>query len=171
VATPLDRTVRSSDLSGGGVPPPSGGRHRNHFVLELPSDTRLIDPAVEFLVGRARAFDFAGSRLNLNLRVGASEAIANAILYGNRCDPLKRVRVEVELTSHRIELVVYDEGSGFDPATVPDPRLPENIEAPGGRGVFLLRELMDEVLYNEPGNCVRLVLHRERSNGPGEPGH
>jgi serine/threonine-protein kinase RsbW len=132
------------------------------FVLELPSDPRLIEAAVTYLMERARAFDFHGSRLNLNLRVGASEALANAILYGNNADPGKRVRVEVELSRDEVALAVFDEGSGFDPRDVPDPTLPENLERSGGRGIFLLRELMDEVRYNDCGNCVRLVLRRER---------
>lgn len=146
---------------------PGGAPSRpSAFVLELPSDPRLIDAAVTYLVERARAFDFRGSRLNLNLRVGAAEALANAILYGNRGDPSKRVRVEVEISREEVAMVVFDEGAGFDPTTVPDPTLPENIERSGGRGIFLLRELMDEVRYNECGNCVRLVLRRERDLHP-----
>jgi serine/threonine-protein kinase RsbW len=146
------------------VTPASGGTSRegSAFVLELPSDPQLIDAAVTYLVDRARAFDFHGSRLNLNLRVGIAEALANAILYGNRADPRKRVRVEVELTLDTLEVAIQDEGVGFDPEAVPDPTLPENLERAGGRGVFLLRELMDEVRYNDCGNCVRLVLRRER---------
>jgi serine/threonine-protein kinase RsbW len=129
------------------VTPASGGTSRegSAFVLELPSDPQLIDAAVTYLVDRARAFDFHGSRLNLNLRVGIAEALANAILYGNRADPRKRVRVEVELTLDTLEVAIQDEGVGFDPEAVPDPTLPENLERAGGRGVFLLRELMDEV--------------------------
>jgi serine/threonine-protein kinase RsbW len=138
------------------------GPQASAFVLELPSDPRLIDAAVTYLAERARAFDFGGSRLNLNLRVGVAEALANAILYGNEGDPEKRVRVEVELSREELTLVVYDQGGGFDPHTVPDPTLPENLERTGGRGIFLLRELMDEVRYNDCGNCVRLVLRRER---------
>lgn len=137
-------------------------RRASAFVLELPSDPRVIDAAVTYLLDRARAFDFQGSRLNLNLRVGVAEALANAILYGNGADPEKRVRVEVELSAEEVAVVVYDEGDGFDPEAVPDPTLPENVERSGGRGIFLLRELMDEVRFNDCGNCVRLVLRRER---------
>src|SRR5688500_9134595 len=128
------------------------------FVLELPSDLRLIEQAVTYLVDRLRAYDFAGSLLTLNFRVGVAEALANAMIYGNGNDPAKRVRVEVDLTRDQVLLEVRDEGVGFDPTQVPDPTLPENLEAPGGRGIFLIRELMDEVDYNERGNSVRLVL-------------
>jgi serine/threonine-protein kinase RsbW len=133
------------------------------FVLELPSDLRVIEAAVTYLVNRLRAFAFAGSRLNLNFRVGVTEALANAVLYGNRSDPRKSVRVEVSLDSVRVVLRVVDQGGGFDPAHVPDPTLPDNLHRSGGRGLFLIRQLMDEVEYNERGNAVRLVLWRERA--------
>jgi serine/threonine-protein kinase RsbW len=135
-------------------------RDGTHFALELPSDLRLIDPAIGYLAGRLRDYGYEGSRLTLNFRVGVSEALANAMIYGNARDPAKRVRVEVELGSERVSVVVRDEGPGFDPSDVPDPTLPENIESAGGRGIFLIRELMDEVDFHGCGNCVRLVLYR-----------
>ncbi len=136
-------------------------REGTHFALELPSDLRLIDPAIGYLAGRLRDYGYEGSRLTLNFRVGVSEALANAMIYGNGRDPAKRVRVEVELGVERVSVVVRDEGAGFDPGEVPDPTLPENIEEPGGRGIFLIRELMDEVDFHGCGNCVRLVLYRQ----------
>ena len=138
-----------------------GGGESTQFVVQLPSDLRIIEAAVAYLVGRCRAFAFGASRLNLNFRVGVTEALANAVLYGNRSDPNKIVRVEVALESNRVVLQVVDEGPGFDPSAVPDPTLPGNLHRPGGRGLFLIRELMDEVEYNERGNSVRLVLLRE----------
>lgn len=132
------------------------------FTLELPSDPGIIETAVADLVERLRPYAYGGSRLNLNFRVGVAEALANAIIYGNGSDPDKRVRVEVELSAEEVALQVYDEGQGFDPTQVPDPTLPENLDGTGGRGIFLIRELMDEVRYNERGNCVRLVLRNER---------
>lgn len=147
---------------------------RNDFVLELPSDPRVIEAAVTYLVNRCRALDYGGSRLNLNFRVGVTEALANAVLYGNRGDPRKSVHVDVSLSPDRVVVCVADEGAGFDPEHVPDPTLPANLESSGGRGIFLLRRLMDQVEYNERGNRVRLVLHREpprrrRGAGGGRP--
>jgi serine/threonine-protein kinase RsbW len=131
------------------------------FVLELPSDLRIIEAAVTYLVNRLRTFSFRGSRLNLNFRVGVTEALANAVLYGNKEDPTRTVRVEVSIDNTRVELCVVDQGSGFDPSAVPDPTEPDNLERTGGRGLFLIRKLMDEVEYNERGNAVRLLLRRE----------
>jgi serine/threonine-protein kinase RsbW len=135
---------------------------RTEFVLELPSELGVIEAAVSYLAKRLQEYAFCGSRLDLNFRVGLTEALANAVLYGNQSDPSKCVRVEVSLDEQRIALEVIDQGTGFDPESVPDPTLPEHLEKPGGRGLFLLRELMDEVEYNSRGNAVRLVLMRER---------
>ena len=137
------------------------GGEATRFVLQLPSDLKIIEAAVTYLVGRCRAYAFDGSRLNLNFRVGVTEALANAVLYGNQSDPAKIVRVEVALDLSRVILHVTDEGPGFNPADVPDPTLPDHLEDTGGRGLFLIRELMDEVEYNDRGNAVRLVLMRD----------
>ncbi len=131
------------------------------FAIDLPSDLGLIEATVGYLVSRCRAFAFEGPRLDLNFRVGVTEALANAVLYGNRHDPDKTVRIEVAIDDHRVEVRVIDQGGGFNPDTVPDPTTPENLEAPGGRGLFLIRHLMDEMEFNESGNSVRMVLIRQ----------
>jgi serine/threonine-protein kinase RsbW len=137
------------------------------FVIELPSDLSLIEAAVSYLVRRCRDFAFAGPRLDLNFRVGVTEALANAVLYGNRSDPDKTVRIEVSLDERRVVVCVVDEGDGFDPDTVPDPTTPENITAPNGRGLFLIRNLMDEIEFGPRGNSVRMVLVRDLAPDPG----
>lgn len=146
--------------------PHEAGRGASEIAFDLPSDLRLIEAAVSFLVGRCRAYDFAGPRLELNFRVGVTEALANAVLYGNESDPEKTVRIEVALDHHRIEVRVTDEGEGFDPESVPDPTRPENIEAAGGRGLFLIRHLMDFTEFNDRGNTVRMVLEKSGSEDP-----
>lgn len=134
-------------------------------VLELPSDIAAIETAVERAVSCCAAARLDRKRLMFNFRVGLSEALANAILYGSGDDPHKRVRVDLRIRSGEVRACVTDEGSGFDPDALPDPRLPENISREDGRGVFLMRALMDEVHYNERGNSVTLVLRE-----PARPG-
>jgi serine/threonine-protein kinase RsbW len=131
------------------------------FCLELPSDTRVIETAVRYLARRCLSEEFAGRRLDLNFRVGVTEALANAMLYGNQADPCKTVRVDIVVDPARVEVRVSDEGEGFDPASLPDPTLPSALERTGGRGVFLIQNLMDEVEYSPRGNSVRLVLYRD----------
>ena len=130
----------------------------NELVLELPTDLRSIEHAVEYVLRRCARCESYARRLSLNLRVGLTEALSNAMLYGNSDDPDKRVRVEVSVEHGAITARVTDQGYGFDPAAVPDPTAPENLLKTGGRGVFLMRQLLDEVRYNDEGNSVTLVL-------------
>ena len=68
------------------------------YTLELPNDLRAIERAVTYLVDRGQEIGFDYDRLRLNFRVGVTEALANAMLYGNCRDPRKRVRIEARLT-------------------------------------------------------------------------
>jgi serine/threonine-protein kinase RsbW len=130
-------------------------------VLEVPNDLQAIEGTVEYLMGRGREAGFHADRLRLNLRVGLTEALSNAMLYGNRRDPGKTVRVDADLSAARVRIRVTDEGGGFDPDVVPDPTLPAHRERPGGRGLYLIRQLMDEVEFNESGNSIVMILHGE----------
>jgi serine/threonine-protein kinase RsbW len=135
------------------------------LIFELPSDLRAIERFVESLVDQGRRIGFNPDRLRLNLRVGVSEALSNAMLYGNHQDPHKLVRIHARFSPTEITVRVTDEGRGFDPSRLPDPTLPANILRTRGRGIFLIRRLMDEVRYNETGNSVEMRM----LNGPGGP--
>lgn len=130
----------------------------SEIVLELPTDIRSIEHAVDYVMRQCPHCENHRHRMTLNFRVGLTEALANAMLYGNGHDPTKRVRVEVLVDEGAITARVFDQGDGFDPAAVPDPTQPENLCKPGGRGLFLMRKLLDEVSFNAEGNCVTLVL-------------
>lgn len=130
----------------------------DELVLELPTDIRSIEHAVEYVLQRCPSCAQDARRLRLNFRVGLTEALSNAMVYGNAHDPAKRVLVEVKLAEGRIEARVTDQGRGFNPSAVPDPTRPENLTNSGGRGIFLMRQLLDEVTFNDQGNQVRLVL-------------
>lgn len=155
-----------------GTPPvsPAGGRspaagEPGVVVFEVPGDLAAIEGVVDHAVEHCVPARLDRRRLLFNFRVGLTEAIANAILYGNSADPEKRVLVELRAVPGEVLVRVSDEGSGFDPEAVPDPRLPENLTLPDGRGVFLMRELMDEVRFNRSGNAVTLIL-RDSAGAP-----
>lgn len=140
------------------------------LVLELPNDLRTIEHAVEYVMQRCSVCEGYQDRLRLNFRVGLTEALSNAMLYGNEEDPEKRVRVDVTVRDGEIKAQVTDQGPGFDPRDVPDPTAPENVTKAGGRGLFLMRELLDEVHFNQEGNSVTLVLRLEsRGEAGGGP--
>ncbi len=97
------------------------------------------------------------------------EAIVNAITHGNRGDPGRRVRVSFLAGGNgKLVFIVGDEGSGFDPAEVPDPREPENLDRGGGRGVFYMHQFADRVDFTFPdagGTVVRLEKNVTGSGG------
>lgn len=137
------------------------------YTLELPNDLRVIERAVQYLMVRGRERGFDPKRLRLNFRVGVTEALANAMLYGNSRDPQKRVRLDARFSRDAIVVRVTDEGRGFDPRLLPDPTLPANRVRAGGRGIFLIRRLMDQVEFNDRGNAITMVLFAQpgRANG------
>jgi serine/threonine-protein kinase RsbW len=128
------------------------------YVLELPNDLRKIEGSVEELMEQAQQVGFDADRLRLNFRVCLTEALANAMLYGNCRDPRKCVRVEAHLSSDVVSVEVTDEGRGFNPEKVLDPTLEDNRLRAGGRGLFLIRKLMDQVEFNAQGNSIKMVL-------------
>ncbi len=131
--------------------------------FELPSDLQCIEEAVEEMVMGCATCEEIKGRLHFNFRVCLAEAIANAIIYGNGHDPRKRVRVEVEVHSERVVARVTDQGVGFDPSLIPDPTIPANVSRTHGRGLFLMKKLVDEVHFNAKGNEVTLVIRRVTS--------
>jgi serine/threonine-protein kinase RsbW len=86
--------------------------------------------------------------------VATLEAVNNAIIHGNRTDISKFVNVGIEYVPKDLIITVRDEGPGFSPDGVPDPTAPENIENLHGRGVFLMKQLCDDISFNEKGNEV-----------------
>lgn len=132
---------------------------------EVPTDLRAIEGIVEALLEQGRRIGFNPDRLRLNLRVGVTEALSNAMLYGNHRDPHKHVWVHATFNPREITIRVTDEGRGFDPDRIPDPTAPPNLRRSRGRGIFLIRHLMDHVQYNEQGNSIEMRLR----NGPGGP--
>ena len=95
--------------------------------------------------------------------VATLEAVNNAIKHGNKDNPQKFVDVEIEYDKDEIRITVTDEGEGFNPAGIPDPTMPENIEELSGRGVFLMTKLSDAIKFNEKGNSVTMSF-KEVSN-------
>ena len=131
-----------------------------HISVDVPSDVDVIEHAVDVVVRHCRACGVADSVARFNLPVALTEALANAILYGNGSDPSKLVKVLVGFDHDRIEVHVHDEGSGFDPEAIPDPTTPERMNRSDGRGLFLIRKLIGDVSFNDRGNEICMVLPR-----------
>lgn len=101
------------------------------------------------------------------LSMAVREATVNAVLHGNEYDPHKQITAVFENNGKSLTISICDEGKGVDPATLPDPTEPENLLRGTGRGIFLIRSLMDEVHFRQlhPGTELTLVKHLAAHGG------
>lgn len=123
--------------------------------MELASKQESI-VAVEQLVDDLKEQLGFPDELYGNVLIALTEAVNNAIMHGNVFSENKKVVVSYSATEQYIDFTIKDEGAGFDYAHLPDPTDPTNIEKTTGRGVFLMRQLSDELVYSDGGACVRL---------------
>jgi serine/threonine-protein kinase RsbW len=96
-----------------------------------------------------------------NIMISVTESISNAIIHGNQQDKNKLVHLELKMEDDQLKFIIEDEGDGFDMAALPDPTAPENIEKTGGRGIFLIRHLSDEVKFENGGKTTVLSFYMD----------
>lgn len=130
------------------------------IAVRVPTDLDVVEEAVDLVARHCLASGVPPRAARFVVRVALCEALANAMTYGNRLDPGKRVDVRVEVDERTVQLHVSDEGEGFDPSIVPDPTDPTHLEEEDGRGLFLIRQLVDEVRFNEQGNAICMIMRR-----------
>ena len=126
--------------------------------LDVPGDLGIVGDAVELVASHLPPGTLSPRRLSFNFRTALAEALGNAIRYGAGEDPERVVSVRVELAPDAVRIHVLDGGAGFDRSRVPDPTRPENLEREDGRGLFVIRHLVDDVAFNEKGNGICLTL-------------
>jgi len=125
--------------------------------LRFRSDLDRIDAVADRVMRLVEPCGSVGVD-TLDVGLAVREALTNAVVHGNHLDPKKWVHVRARREPGRgVSIVVRDEGQGFDPRSVPDPISPEAILATHGRGIFIMRALMDEVLFKHGGAevCLR----------------
>lgn len=131
--------------------------------LDIPSDVRYIERVVDMVRHECEVMAFAPRQTALNVPVALTEALSNAILRGNRDDPDKKVYVRATVDTVQLVVEVEDQGPGFDmDRCAVDPTTPDHIQREYGRGLFLMRQLMDRVerVSAPGGSIVRMTLHR-----------
>ncbi|UCS94577.1 ATP-binding protein [Echinicola marina] len=94
-----------------------------------------------------------------NIMISVTECVSNAIIHGNRGDAQKTVKLELTFLEDQLKFIIEDEGKGFDFDNLQDPTSPENIEKSGGRGVFIMKNLCDEVKFEEAGKKTVLTFY------------
>lgn len=126
------------------------------------NETISISSKAENIILVEKMIDSVCSSFNINedfygnILVALTEAVNNAIYHGNQSNPNKHIEISFKASPDLVSFIVKDEGSGFSYSNLPDPTNPENIEKPNGRGVFLMRNLADNVSFEENGSKVTL---------------
>ena len=126
------------------------------YTLQLPSRIDSITTLENFIDTLREKYNFS-DEVYANVLTCLSEATVNAIIHGNKENPNKKVYVNLEVIEEkRLIFTISDEGNGFNFNNLPDPTAPENLENLTGRGVFIIKRLADQCIFNSRGNELEL---------------
>ncbi len=126
---------------------------KRYKKLSLSSSFAQINKLEPFINDLTKEYD---EELSGKIHLALNEAVINAIVHGNKEDESKKVHITAKYADDGMELSVRDEGAGFDPAALPDPTDNEALIKESGRGVFLIKQYADEVLFERNGTLVRM---------------
>jgi serine/threonine-protein kinase RsbW len=129
----------------------------NQVKIQIPSLIENIR-IVESFIDNSKEKFMIEDDIYGNIMVAVTESVNNAIRHGNKFDKDKNVYLSLFVEENQLRFEVEDEGPGFDTESLPDPTAPDNLENPGGRGIFLMRNLCDEVKFTNNGKNVQLTF-------------
>jgi serine/threonine-protein kinase RsbW len=130
----------------------------NSIKISIPSLIENIKIIESFIDNAKDSFEI-NDDIYGNIMISVTECISNAIIHGNQSDKNKLVHLELNMKGNQLNFIIEDEGRGFDLLELQDPTAPENIQKPGGRGIFLIRHLSDEVKFEEGGKRTILSFY------------
>jgi serine/threonine-protein kinase RsbW len=124
----------------------------------ISSELKNLDK-VESFIDKVCCLKDVSDDIYGNILMSCTEAVSNAIIHGNHCNNLLNVEVLICETGSSLVFTIIDQGVGFDFHSLPDPTSPENIEKENGRGIFLIKNLCDEMVIDEPGNIIHITFN------------
>lgn len=124
-------------------------------IPSLPENIRIVESFIDNAKDQYQLND----DIYGNIMIAVTESVNNAIIHGNQSNSKKNVLLQLALEESLIRFTIEDEGSGFDFSNLPDPTLPENLSKPGGRGIFLMKNLCDEVSFKKDGRVAELSFY------------
>jgi anti-sigma regulatory factor (Ser/Thr protein kinase) len=130
----------------------------NNISIEIPSLMENIRIVESFVDNTKEKYELTDDVYG-NIMVAVIESVNNAIVHGNQSDKEKNVQLSAIFNTDNIQFKIADEGNGFDSSILPDPTSPENLEKTGGRGIFLMKHLSDEVAFENDGRLVILTFY------------
>jgi serine/threonine-protein kinase RsbW len=126
--------------------------------ISIPSLTENIRIVESFIDNAKEKFNLTDDIYG-NIMIAVTESVNNAIIHGNQSDKSKSVNLSLQMADNMIKFKITDEGDGFEYTDLPDPTAPENIDKPGGRGIFLMKNLCDELKFEDSGRVVELSFY------------
>ena len=139
------------------------------FELSLRSEVSAISPFVDTVMHLIRKCQWVHGNEE-EIEIALREALANAIVHGNHEDPGKQVYVSCRCGTDEVSFVIRDEGKGYDTGELRDPTAPENISSSHGRGIYLMKNLMDEVCFERGGAVVYMRKSAGENSSHGRNG-
>lgn len=124
-------------------------------MLKLASNPGNIAEVENFVQKLVSRYKISPDK-QCNILISLTEAVTNAIIHGNHRDESKEVQVRLNKVKNNLSFRVSDQGTGFDYKSIPDPTAPENITKCGGRGVFLMQQLSDDIRFFDDGRTVEM---------------
>jgi serine/threonine-protein kinase RsbW len=141
------------------------GENLEKHILILDSKRTEVPKFESLLESVNKEFCLEAERF-VNLQIASSEAVINAIVHGNKENPQKKVFTEISHNSIAITVIIQDEGSGFDLSKLPDPTSEENIFKESGRGIFIIRSLVDEFDCKSSSDGTTYILKMTKNKAP-----
>ncbi|WP_194775139.1 ATP-binding protein [Pararhodonellum marinum] len=126
--------------------------------ISIPSMIENIKIIESFIDNAKEKFDI-NDDIYGNIMISVTECVSNAIIHGNQNKGNKKVDLELKFLENQLQFIIEDEGDGFDFDDLNDPTAPENLENPGGRGIFIIKHLCDEVSFENEGKRIVLTFY------------
>jgi len=139
---------------------PDGTVVEKSVKLTIGSDLSAVREVRDLILKEVDQFGF-DRQSHFAIQLALEEAMINAMKHGNQLDPKKRVHIEFKISAKQLEVIVEDEGPGFERAGVPDPTLDENIEKCSGRGILLIEAYMNSVHWSRGGRRLHMIKKNE----------
>jgi serine/threonine-protein kinase RsbW len=126
--------------------------------ISIPSLIENIT-IIESFIDNAREKFHINDDIYGNIMISVTECVSNAIIHGNKENKKKNVRLELRFLEDQLKFIIEDEGEGYDYQHLNDPTAPENLEKSGGRGVFIMKHLCDEIHFEKEGSRIILTFY------------
>jgi len=137
---------------------------KNFVKLTIDSDLSAVRQVQDRILGELDKFHY-DSHSNFAIRLALEEGLINAVKHGNKLDPTKKVHIEFKIDAKQFDVIIEDEGPGFERHHVPDPTLDENVEKCSGRGILLMEAYMSNVEWTKAGRRVHMIKKNEPETG------